>query len=182
MKLNRISGFASLGAFALVLLGSSIARAQGDQPSSADKTFVKTAIKGGNAEIELGQLAEQKGNSADVKKFGRKMVKDHTKLGEQMKGVAGQIGVTPPTVISPMDKALEMKLKALSGDDFDQAYIKAMVKGHQQDLADFQKEATKGNSPAVKEAASQGEQVISSHLQMIQKISRAHNVTVASSK
>jgi putative membrane protein len=173
---------ASLGAFALVLSESPFVQAQGDQASSADKAFVKEAIKGGNAEIDLGKLAAEKGSSADVKQFGQKMVEDHSKLGEQMKGVAGQIGVTPPTAIPPMDKALEMKLKGLSGDEFDRAYIKAMVKDHEQDLADFRKEATNGSSPAVKDAAAQGEQVISSHLQLIEQIAQAHNVTVASSK
>lgn len=52
-----------------------------------------------------------------------------------MKGVAEQFGVTPPTTLSAADTALEAKLKMLSGDAFDKAYIKAMVKDHQTDLA-----------------------------------------------
>lgn len=181
MRFHQTLGI-SVGSLALMLGGSPTIYAQADQASSADKTFVKTALKGGNAEIELGQLAVQKGSSDDVKQFGQKMIDDHTKLGDQMKVVAGQIGVTPPTAISPMDKALEIKLKSLSGDDFDKAYIKAMVKDHQQDLSDFRKETATGTSSAVKNAASQGEQVIASHLQMIQQIAQAHSVTVASSK
>lgn len=186
--------FFSTGALLVfVLSGSTIAYAQSDtsgpvatpthgsmaQASSADKSFVKAALRGGMAEIELGQLAAEKGNSSDVKNFGQKMVRDHTKLGDQMKDVAGKVGVTPPTMLSPMDKALEVKLKALSGDDFDQAYIKAMVKDHQKDLADFKKEAGTGTSAEVKNAAGQGATVVGEHLDMIQKIAQAHHMQVS---
>lgn len=74
---------------------------------------------------------------------------------------------------------MEIKLKLLSANDFDQAYIKAMAKGNRQDLADFKKEAANGTSPIAKDAASQGAQVISSHLDMIQQIAQSHNVTVS---
>lgn len=164
--------------FAISFSVNGLAQSAG-QASSADKSFVKNAIEGGNAEIELGQMAMARGNSDDVKQFGKKMVDDHAQLGEQMKTVAGQIGVTPPKAIPASDKALEMKLKMLSANDFDQAYIKAMVKDHQQDLANFKKEAMSGSSPAVKDAATQGVQVISSHLQMIQQIAQSHNVQAA---
>jgi putative membrane protein len=152
----------------------------GAQASAADKHFVQAALKGGMAEVKLGQLASQKGNSDDVKQFGQKMVEDHTKLGDQMKEVENQIGVTPPAMLSPTDKALESKLEALSGDQFDKAYIRAMVKDPEKDLEDFQKEASTGTSATVKDAAAHGKQVIAAHLDMIQKIAQAHNVTTQS--
>lgn len=148
------------------------------QASSADKSFVRAALKGGMAEVELGRLASEKGNSADVKEFGQRMVEDHTKLGDQMKDVAGKVGVKPPTMLSPADKTLELKLKALSGDDFDKAYIKAMVKDHEKDLSDFKKEEGSGTSAEVKNAAGQGETVIAGHLDMIKRIAQTHNITV----
>lgn len=177
MKINRIAGVALPGVLLLALSAPAMLMAQ--MASSDDKAFVKDAIEGGNAEVELGQLAFDRGVSDDVKAFGKKMVDDHTQLGEQMKTIAGQIGVTPPKMIPPADKALELKLKMLSSDNFDQAYIKAMVKGHEQDLAAFKKETEQGSSPAVKSAAEQGEQVISSHLALIRQIAQAHNINTA---
>lgn len=161
-----------------ILAGSTLLSAQ--SASVADKHFVKAALKGGMAEVELGKLATEKGNSDDVKHFGQMMVEDHTKLGDQMKGVAGQIGVTPPTMLTPTDKALKMRLEALSGDHFDKAYIRAMVKDHKMDLADFKKEENTGSSQTVKDAASQGEQVIAHHLEMIKQIAQAHNLSTMS--
>lgn len=141
-----------------------------------DKDFVKKALEGGMAEVQMGQLAAQKGNSDDVKQFGQKMVDDHTKLGEEMKQVAQQVGVKPPTDVSKKDKKMLASLQGMSGDAFDQAYIKMMVKDHKGDDNDFKMEAQNGNLPEVKHAAAQGEQVISQHLQLIQQIAEAHHV------
>jgi putative membrane protein len=146
--------------------------------SMSDKHFVSDALEGGMAEIQMGQLAEEKGSSSDVKNFGRKMVKDHTKLGDQMKQVAQQLGVSVPNSPSMMDQLEIKKLKGLSGSEFDQEYIKDMVKDHQDDLKDFKKEADSGTSPLVKNAASQGADVISEHLAIIQQIAGAHNIAL----
>jgi putative membrane protein len=71
------------------------------------------------------------------------------------------------------------KLGALSGPAYDQAYIKDMLKDHKQDLSEFQMEASSGQDQTVKDAASQGSQVIAQHLQMIQQIAKDQNVTMA---
>lgn len=147
--------------------------------SDDDKHFVEAALKGGMAEVELGKLAADKGTSEDVKMFGRKMVEDHTKMGDQMKTVAAKVGVTPPSMSGAEAMAEKAKLEVLSGKSFDDAYIKAMVKDHEDDLADFKKEAETGTSPSVKNAARQGETVVSHHLAMIRKIAQDHNVTAS---
>jgi len=153
-----------------------IAYSQKATASVADKKFVHTSLQGGMAEVEMGKLTMAKGKSEDVKQFGQQMVKDHTELGQQMKLVAQRIGVTPPDGVSAMQKATELKLKALSGDSFDKAYISAMVKDHKEDLEEFKTEAANGQSAAVKEAATKGSAVIEEHLQMITQIAQAHNI------
>jgi putative membrane protein len=144
-----------------------------------DKAFVRTALEGGMAEIQLGQLAAQKGNSDDVKQFGQKMVDDHTKLGEQLKPIAEQMGVNPPTSLSSKDKATMAKLQALNGDAFDKAYIKDMVKDHTKDDKDFKQEANRTTDPQLKQCVTQGAQVISEHLQMIKQIAQKNNVSAS---
>jgi putative membrane protein len=163
---------------AALFIGAGTQAQSASDASMMDKHFVSEALKGGMAEVELGRLAEEKGNSNDVKEFGRKMVEDHTRMGDQMKGVATQIGVTPPTSPTMMEQVELKKMKGLSGDQFDQAYIKAMVKDHEGDLKDFQKEASTGKSATVKDAANQGTSVVSGHLAMIKQIAQAHNLSV----
>lgn len=149
------------------------------QSSSMDKMFVQKALQGGMAEVQLGQLTLQKSNNEQVKQFAQKMIDDHTKLGDQMKPVAQQLGVPAPTKVSKKDSKTMAKLQGLSGSAYDQAYIQDMVKDHKQDLSEFQAEASNGQDPAVKDAATQGSHVIAEHLQMIEQLAKDQNVTMA---
>jgi putative membrane protein len=141
-----------------------------------DKAFVRDELEGGMAEVQLGQLAAQKGSSADVKQFGQKMVQDHTQLGSQMKQLAQQMGVREPKGLSKKDEELMAKLQTLSGQQFDDAYIKAMVKDHKRDVEDFKMEAGSAQNPALKQVAQQGGPIIDGHLQMIEQIAKSHGV------
>lgn len=147
-----------------------------------EKAFVREAMEGGMAEVQLGQLAAQKASSDDVKQFGQKMVDDHTRLNEEMQPVAQQLGVTPPTKLSKKDEKTMATLQNLSGAQFDNEYIKCMLKDHKKDAAEFKEEAQQAQNPAVKQAAQQGSQVIDQHLQMIEQIAQSHNVTTGKGK
>lgn len=150
----------------------------GTSQQFGDKAFVSKALAGGEAEVQLGQLAEQKSQSQDVKQFAQKMVTDHSQLGAKLKPIAQQLGVPVPKEPSKKDKKLMEKLQGLSGQQFDNQYIQAMVKDHKHDLKDFQDEAQNAQDPNVKQAAQQGASVIQGHLQMIEQIAKSHNVSV----
>lgn len=137
---------------------------------SADAKFAMKAAQGGMAEVQLGQLAAQKATDPDVKAFGQHMVDDHSKANDQLKSVAAQENMTLPTTLDPKDQALYTKLQGLSGADFDKAYVKAMVKDHQEDVKEFQKEADKGKDPQIKNFASQTLPVLQQHLSKIQSV------------
>jgi putative membrane protein len=141
-----------------------------------DKAFVHSALEGNLAEVQMGQLAAQKGSSDDVKQFGQKMVNDHTQLNNQMKQAAQQLDVRPPKGLSKKDKEEVAKLQNLSGTQFDNAYIEAMLKDHKKDLSDLKQEAQNTQNPALKQVAQQDAQVVDQHLQLIQQIARTHNV------
>src|SRR5262245_13538935 len=75
----------------------------GALPSNAnDQTFAKESAVAGMAEVEFGKMAEQKGNHGKVKSFGRQMVADHTKAGNELKRIATAKGITLPTTLDPM--------------------------------------------------------------------------------
>jgi putative membrane protein len=149
------------------------------QPSPVDRMFVGKAMQGSMAEVQLGQLTLQKSNNPQVKEFAQRMIDDHTKLNEQMKPVAQQLGVTVPDQISKGDRKTMAKLQGLSGSAYDQAYIKDMVKDHKQDLTEFQMEASSGQDQTTQDAANQGSKVIAQHLQMAQQMAKDQNVPSA---
>src|SRR5205823_1520372 len=117
----------------------------------SDKDFLNKASQGGEAEVELGQLAADKASDPKVKDFGQRMVTDHGQANQKLQQIAQQSGVTPPTGLDPKDQSLKDRLSKLSGKQFDRVYMQNMVKDHQQDISDFQKEAQNGGSSAVKD-------------------------------
>lgn len=138
--------------------------------SPADRKFMDKAAQGGLAEVQLGQLAEQKASSQSVKDFGQRMVTDHTKANDQLKGLAASDGVTLPTTMDAKDQALYNKLSGMSGAAFDRAYMNAMVRDHKMDVADFQKEAGASHNDGVKSFASSTLPTLQQHLQLAQSV------------
>jgi putative membrane protein len=130
----------------------------------SDTQFAKKAAEGGMAEVKMGQLAQEKGSAGSVKKFGARMVDDHTKAGEELKGVATQEKIDLPADMNAKDKATYEMLSKLSGAAFDRAYARFMVKDHEEDVAEFSKEASGGKNPAVKDFATQNLPTLQNHL------------------
>jgi putative membrane protein len=142
-----------------------------------DKTFVKKALEGNMAEIQMGQLALQKSTDDQVKQFAQRMVDDHGKMLDQLKPVAEQMGVKVPAGPSKGQMKSMDKMKALSGEAFDQAYIKDMVKDHKSDVSEFKQEAQSTQNPQLKQLVMQSDQIIESHLQQIEQISKSKGAT-----
>src|SRR5690242_4775619 len=168
---------AALGLATLLLAGA--AQAQTTMPNSkpatssqtsgqknvskADQQFLKEAIQADMAEVQVGQLAQQKGQSEDVKQFGQMLQQDHSQNLQQAQQLAQQNNVTAPTEPSSEQKKMHDKLSKLSGQQFDRQFAKDMVADHKKDIAKFQKEA-KGNGPFA-QFAQQTVPVLQKHLQ-----------------
>src|SRR5471030_3252530 len=89
-----------------------------DAVSSGDKSFVMKAAQGGMTEVQLGQLAADKGTSQDVKDFGSKMVTDHGKANDELKSIASSKGVTIPDKLDAKHQAMVDKMSKMSGAEF----------------------------------------------------------------
>lgn len=135
---------------------------------SADGAFMTKAAQGGMAEVELGNLAVERASSPKVKEFGQRMVTDHSKANDDLKALSSKKGMTPPSGLDGASQATKDKLSRLNGADFDHAYMQDMVKDHQKDIAEFQKEADHGSDPDVKAFASKTLPTLQDHLRMAQ--------------
>jgi putative membrane protein len=138
--------------------------------SSSDKSFVLKAAQGGMTEVQLGQLASDKATSPDVKDFGAKMVTDHGKANDELKTIAASKSITIADKLDAKHQAMVDKMTALSGTDFDKAYVKAMVDAHKKDDALFSKEASSGSDADIKAFAAKTDQTVKMHLTMIEDI------------
>ena len=151
------------------LPGAAQQNTKGAEPK-ADSRFIMEAAEGGMAEVELGRLATEKASSDDVKKFGQRMVDDHTKANDQLKSIAAQKNITLPSGVGAKNKAEMDRLSKLSGAEFDKAYIAHMVADHRKDVAEFQREANSGKDADVKGFASQTLPTLQEHLKLAEDI------------
>jgi len=141
-----------------------------DSVSTGDKTFVVKAAQGGTTEVQLGQLAADKGTSQDVKDFGAKMVTDHGNANNELKSIASSKGITLPDKLDAKHQAMVDKMNGRSATAFDKAYVDAMVAAHKKDDALFTKEASSGQDADIKAFAAKTDEMVKMHLSMIQGI------------
>ena len=144
--------------------------------NSPDMKFYKKAAEGGLSEVELGQLAQDKGHSQQVKDFGAMMVKDHSAANDRLKAVASSKGVDLPTSPSMAEMASKAKLEVLSGETFDKSYIKGMIKDHKEDIKEFEREANQGQDPQAKAFARKTLPTLKEHLRKIESIAQEAGV------
>jgi putative membrane protein len=144
-----------------------------------DEAFVRAAARGGLSEIKLGKLAMDQGSNEAVKAFGTRMVAEHTKAGDDLKEAAKEENIGLPTDLTAKDQATYDRLSKLSGAEFDQAYAQDMVKDHQQDLRDFQREANHGNDDVVRGFASETVPMIQQHLDQAKEMLNAVSPAVS---
>jgi len=146
---------------------------------SEDIEFVLDAAKGGMAEVELGKLAAERAQNAEVKKFAERMVNDHSKAGDELKSIAQSKGIRLPEQIEAKDRALITRLSKLNGAAFDRAYMQAMVSDHVKDVNAFKKEANAGRDQQVKSFASNTLPTLEEHLQHARQARTAATSTTA---
>jgi putative membrane protein len=157
---------AMTGLILLFAAGSALA-------DSPDSSFYKNAAEGGMSEVELGQLAQKKAAGSAVKEFGAMMVKDHTATNEKLKSLAASKQVSLPDSPNTMQKASKTKLDAMTGNKFDNAYVRGMIADHKSDIKEFEKEASEGKDPQAKAFASETLPTLRAHLQKIQAIAKS---------
>lgn len=141
-----------------------------NQPNQNDRLFVQEATLGGKAEVELGQLAEQRGRSQPIKDFARQMVADHGNANQQLAQLAQAASIPQPRDFDQEHKAMRAQLDKLSGSEFDLAYIRGQIGDHQKTAQLFEWEIGSGQDPQLKTFASQLLPIVLHHLEMARTV------------
>lgn len=131
-----------LKAFVLTLSSVAIA-ALSTNANAADKTSAPTdaqiamiVVVADTVDVDYGKLAVTRTSNQAVKEFAETMVRDHTAVNDKATALAKKLGVTPEA--SDTSKSLKAdgkkevaKLKALTGAEFDKAYVSNEVSYHE---------------------------------------------------
>lgn len=143
--------------------------------SQAEQRFLTEAIQGDLAEMNIGKLAQDKGQADDVKQFGQMLERDHGDHLKKVEQMAEQLGITVPNTPSAEQQATHDILQKLFGDAFDKEFKRAMVKDHQEDIAKYRREAS-GKGPLA-QFAQQTVPTLEKHLKHAHALGRSAPTT-----
>ncbi|HEY0368265.1 MAG TPA: DUF4142 domain-containing protein [Chthoniobacterales bacterium] len=127
-----------------------------------DQQFLRTAAADGMREVAMGKMAQQQGQSAEVKRLGNMMVTDHTQANTELMAVAQKHNVKISQKTPSMSS---MK----GGGNFDQQWLSEMIPAHQRAISLFQTEAKSGGNSEITGFASTTLPTLQKHLRELQK-------------
>ncbi len=159
--------------------GAANAVAQSTVASSQDTQFLQDLAQDSNFEIGTSKLALRKSQSADVKQYATMVIHDHKELKREIKSADNATHQTPVAVKSMTsdDQNMYHSLKGLSGTEFDQAYIRQLIKGNDTIEKEEKSESTDSTIPMVKNLATQSAAIDAKHAEKAKQLAQAHNVT-----
>lgn len=126
--------------------------------------FMEAANNINRTEIEMGRLAEERGQAKAVRNLGARMVHDHAILENKLKTLATRTDVVLPKQLDAKHQKLVDELNAYTGEAFDRHYVNDQIRGHQKAIALFQDAAAENTQRSVREFAQQTIPILKEHL------------------
>lgn len=149
--------------------GMSTHQGAGTMVGKQDEQFLMKAAQGGLMELEVSRLAQEKASSQEIKDFARQLEQDHSAANSKLKELASQKNVDLPTDMGKHATQVD-KLRNLSGDQFDRAWINMQVQHHKKDVNEFTKHSNRAMDSDVKTFASSTVPKLQEHLQKAQEL------------
>ncbi len=106
-----------------------------------EKQIASAAVTANQVDVNYGKIALEKSKNEEVKKFAQTMIKDHEGIIKTAVDLATKLGLNPDNnnfltqSLLDGEKGTTEKLNALSGKEFDKAYIDNEVAYHEAVIA-----------------------------------------------
>jgi len=160
-------GFAIQVAFGIAALSLGGSARGADSPDTA--AVLGKLHHANQMEVAAGKLAEEKGQSKDVKSFGKTLVTDHSASDKKVMALAKSEKIELPATETKPDEMMD-KLKAASGAEFDKTFAKDMLQDHEKDIAEVKEARDKTTDPKLKSLLTATLPVLEKHRDTAQKL------------
>ena len=120
------------------------ARDEVDRQRRMDGAFMTRARLRGLEEIKLGQIVAQRSANDGVRSLARQIIEERGKANESLRLFAQSQAVELPTTLESARRAEVDRISKLPAAEIDHAYLLAMIRIHDEDVADFQKQTEAG--------------------------------------
>ncbi len=135
--------------------------------SADDKGFIETALKGGLAEVQEVQLAQKKAANPELRSAAAQLEKEHQALNSELSRIGSRHGVALPKEPGEDRKALYDQLQKLSGNQFDEEFLKAGAAAHQKTIALFERTQAQTANAEIKKLAGDTLPTLKKHRSML---------------
>jgi putative membrane protein len=139
--------------------------------STRDAHFVWQASAANQAEVALGRLAQQRGQTTNEQNFGRMLETDHTTAESRLSMIAEPLMLKTAPGPDPMQASLYQHLQSVPPDQFDTDFNHAMIHVHQHAIQLFQREVATGQNTQLRGYAQQSLPTLQNHLQVAEQLS-----------
>ena len=131
--------------------------------SNTDQAFTAKVSQGGAYEVAASKLAEQRAQAQDVKDLASHEVHDHLLVGGKLKLIYTAAGLKYPLTLNQEFQQRLAKLKSVSTENFDAAYLEDMKQIHDKDEKLFAQEAKDGSGD-FKSFAAETDKIVKRHI------------------
>ncbi|QCR24144.1 DUF4142 domain-containing protein [Pontibacter sp. SGAir0037] len=145
----------------------------GIQNMRNDALFAAEAASANMLQLRLGEVALEKGASAEVKGLAQQMVQNHEQIQGELETVATQANFVLPTQLGAAHGKSQESVTSHSGIAFDIAYVKEVVSQQKNLIKRYEDIAKNGVNMELKMYASRQLPLLRNHLMMAELIEDA---------
>lgn len=138
--------------------------------SGSEREFMVEATLGNLLEIRMGELAEEKGGSKEVKNYGKMLQRDHYNMLEELQALADENDIDLPGELDEKHKDIVDKISGFSAEEFDCRFLETMLEEHEEDIRQFSAQADEAQDPDVQSLASKTVPKLEKHLDKAKQI------------
>jgi len=139
--------------------------------SNSDQRFLREAGESGLLEIQASELAVQKAEHPEVKRYAEMMIEDHSAVDKELKALAASKGFQLPVELEGGKLRLMENLRQLEGAGFDEEYAdEVAVDAHEEAVELFEDAADDADDADIKAFAAKHLPTLQNHLDMGRKL------------
>jgi len=169
------TGAAATADTGIRMADTAVASARAPAPALTDANIVYILDNANMLDSAGGSIAATKGTNAEVRAFGKDMMRDHHSLRQQGQDLAKKLGITPEAPANDdskakLDKTMALYNGATKGKDFDKAYIDNELMYHKSVLETATAAMRAAQNPELKNFIQKAAPAIQAHLDNAESI------------
>ena len=140
---------------------------------------IKQVAEVNMATIQAAQLADQKAENPELKRFAQMLGQDHKRAQAKLEKVAAKHDVTLPTTLNSKCEAELTKLRELSGQEFDKEFAKGAVEGHARAVNQLEEASNQVQNPELSQYARDMLKQVRDHQRQAREIAKTVGIDQA---